>query len=517
MEESRTKKSARNVAFTLIARVITLILGFISRMIFLRFLSTEYLGINGLFSNVLTVLSFAELGIGNAIQFSLYKPVKEKNLERIKTLMLFYRNAYRIIAAFIMTVGLLLIPALDFIVEKKPDISENLIVIYILFVGQSAVSYLFSYKQTLLQADQNAYVVSIGNSVTNIVQNVLHVVILFATRSYYIYLISTIVCSVLNNVILAFYTNKRYPFLREKNIVKMGKSDKKHIYTNIKALTISKVAGVACNGTDNIIITKILGLVSVGLASNYTLIINTLSGLLYSALSSLTGSVGNLNAEDDSKKKKLVFDQLLMMSFLLYGCVSTCIIVLINCFVGEVWLGTQYLIGLSTIISLVLIAFQSGMNFPAYTFRTTLGYFDEVKYVYVATAVINIVLSIIMGKVWGLSGIFFATTVSKLVTSEIADGYYTYKKGFMMSPILYFIDYAKYWALFALNTVACYFAVGSIPLHGIPGFLVKGIACFIMCNAINILVLCRTRAFAGLKEKFFNLFLKKFRRGKTNA
>ncbi|MBO7519733.1 MAG: polysaccharide transporter, partial [Clostridia bacterium] len=203
MEESRTKKSARNVAFTLIARVITLILGFISRMIFLRFLSTEYLGINGLFSNVLTVLSFAELGIGNAIQFSLYKPVKEKNLERIKTLMLFYRNAYRIIAAFIMTVGLLLIPALDFIVEKKPDISENLIVIYILFVGQSAVSYLFSYKQTLLQADQNAYVVSIGNSVTNIVQNVLHVVILFATRSYYIYLISTIVCSVLNNVILA--------------------------------------------------------------------------------------------------------------------------------------------------------------------------------------------------------------------------------------------------------------------------------------------------------------------------
>ena len=517
MEESRTKKSARNVAFTLVARAVTLVLGFVSRIIFLRFLTTEYLGINGLFSNVLTMLSFAELGIGNVIQFSLYKPVKENNRERIKSLMLFYRNAYRIIAAFIMVAGVLLIPAMDFIIETKPSIPENLTVIYLLFLAQSASSYLFSYKQTLLQADQNAYVVSIGNSLTNIVQNILHLIVLFTTRNYYIYLISTILCAVLNNVALAIYTDKRYPYLREKHVAELDRGEKKRIYNDTKALAISKVAGVACNGTDNIIITKILGLVSVGLASNYTLIIHTLNGVLYSVLSSLTGSVGNLNAEDDVVKRKRVFNQILMMSYLIYGCVSTCLIVLIDHFIGEVWLGTQYIINLNTTIALVLIAFQSGMNYSAYTFRTTLGYFDEVKFVYVATAVINIVLSIFMGKLWGLSGVFYATTISKLVTCEIADGYYTYKKGLFLNPMRYFFDYAKYCLLFALNTAVCFFAVGAIGLHGLLGFLVKGAVCFAMTNTINVLVLCRTTAFGDLKQKLTNLFLKRFIGGKNHA
>lgn len=510
MEESRTKQSARNIAFTLIARAVTLILGFVSRMIFLRFLTTEYLGVNGLFTNVLTMLSFAELGIGNVIQFSLYKPLKTGDRERIKTLMDFYKKAYRLIAAFILVAGILLIPFMDFIIEQKPAIPENLTVIYLLFIGQSAASYLFSYKQTLLQADQKAYTVNVANSITNIAQNILHLIVLFLTRNFYIYLIATIACSVLNNFFLAIYTNRKYPYITDKNVKKMDDGEKKGIFRDIKALAISKVAGVACNGTDNIIITKILGLASVGLASNYTLIINTMSGVLYSILTSLTGSIGNLNAEDDFKKKKDVFDEIMMLSYLLYGCIITCIFVLVNPFIGEVWLGKEYLVGYHTILALVLIAFQSGMNFPAYTFRTTLGYFDEVKYVYVATAVINIGLSILMGKWMGVAGVFYATTISKMVTCEIADGYYTYKKGFQISPWRYIWDYGKYWLLLLVNTVACFILIDLIPVHGILGFLVKGTVCFILTNGINLLFLCRTKAFHGLKDKCMNLFFKKF-------
>ncbi len=510
MEESRTQKSARNVFFTLSSRIVTMIMGFVTRMIFLRFLTTEYLGIDGLYTNILTMLSFAELGIGNVIQFSLYKQIKENNHERIKSLMHFYKIAYRYIATIIMLAGIVLIPILDFIVREKPDIPENLTIIYLLFLGQSASSYLFSYKQTLLQADQCAYVVNIANSITGIVQNILYLFVLFITKNYYLYLLTTIVCSVSNNIFLACYIDKKYPYLQESEVRKLENSEKKSIFRNVRALAISKIAGVVCNGTDNIITTYILGLASVGLASNYTLIINTVSGMLYSVLSGLTGSIGNLTVQDDTNRQMTVFDQVMMLSYLFYGCISTCIIVLADIFIGEVWLGPEYLIDIATTISLVLIAFQSGMNFPAYTFRVTMGYFDEVKYVYVGTAVLNVILSIIMGKMMGLCGIFFATILSKMLTCEIADGYYTFKKGFGEKVSRYFGHYLSYWLLFAVNTVVCYFVVRRISVYGIQGFLFKGTLCFVLCNGINIIALCRSRAFKELKNKMIGVVSRKF-------
>jgi len=513
MSESRTKKSARNAIFTLFSRIVTLILGFVSRIIFLRFLSTEYLGLNGLFSNILTMLSFAEMGIGNVIQYSLYKPILQNNTEKIKKLMRFYKYAYRIIAVAVAVIGVSLFPFMDYIIEGRPDIPESLAVIYFLFIANSAVSYLFSYKQTMLQADQNAYVVSVFNSITAIAQNVIHIVVLFLTGNYIVYLISTIACTVLNNLLLARFVNKKYPYLKEKNVEKLDRTEKKRIFKDIKALSVSKIAGVACNGTDNIIITKILGLSSVGLVSNYTLIINTLSGFLYSLLSGFTGSVGNLNAEDNIEKRKAIFDQLFMASYFLYGGICACIIILINGFVGEVWLGKEYVVEIYTVIALVLIALQSGMNYTAYTFRTTLGYFNEVKYVYILTAIINIALSIWWGKWIGLAGVFYATIVSKLVTCEIADGYYAYKKGLEKSPYLYFVKYVGYMLIFAVSTVACMVAVKFIPLHGLLGFLVKGLVSFLLFNGINIAVFARTEAFKGLMSKALRLIKRKSKGG----
>lgn len=511
MANTRTEKSARNAIWTLLARILTLILGFVSRMIFLRFLTTEYLGINGLFSNVLTMLSLAELGVGNAIQFSLYKPIKENNTDKIKSLMRLYKYSYWAIGAFVMLAGIALLPFMDFIIERKPNIPENIIVIYLLFIVNSASSYLFSYKQTLLHADQNAYIVTISNSLMAIAQNVIHLIVLLLTRNYMFYLVSTIACTFLNNVFLAKYVDYKYKYIRDGDVKPLEKTERKKIFRDVKALSISKIAGVACNGTDNIIITKLLGLESVGLASNYTLIINTMSNMVYAMLSSMTGSIGNLNADSDSSKRKQIFDQMFLMSFLVYSCICTCIIVLVNQFIGEVWLGNTYLISYSTIIALVLIGYQSGMNFTAYTFRTTLGYFDEVKFVYVFTAILNIVLSIWLGKMLGLCGVYFATTISKCLTCEIADGYYSYKKGLKLNPIKYCIKYILYFVLFASNTALCFYVINKIDVHGIIGFLIKGILCFALCNLINFAVFFRTDAFRELCNKFRLLIIKKRR------
>ena len=511
--KSRTKQSAINASVSLVARILTLILGFVSRMIFLKFLTAEYLGVNGLFTNVLTVLSFAELGIGNAIQFSLYKPVKENDQQKIASLMRLYKWAYRIIAAMVLVVGVALIPFMDLIITEKPAISDNLILIYFLFLFNSASSYLFTYKQTLLVADQREYVVTIANSVSSVLQNVVHILILFLTRNYLAYLISTITCNFLTNFFISTYVNRQYSYIRNKDAPSLEKAEKKHIFKDIKALSISKIAGVACNGTDNIIITRMLGIIWVGLVSNYTLIINTLSGLLYSILSGLTGSLGNLNVDKDFQKNRHVFNEIFLLAFFLYSVVGTCVIVLINDFIGEVWLrDEQYLLPLSVVISLVLIGYQSGMNYAVYSFRTTLGYFDQVKYVYVLTAILNIGLSILLCLWLGLPGIFFATTISKLLTSEIADGYYAYKYGLGLSPARYYLKWILHFALYAGNVAACYFTIRLIPLHGVIGFLVKGVACFTMSLGINCLIFCKTDAFRGIFRRMRQLLQSRRRR-----
>ncbi len=509
MAESRTKKSTINAGSALFTRILTLFLGFISRSIFLKFLTTEYLGVNGLFSNVLTMLSFAELGIGNVIQFNLYKPIKNGDTEKIKSLMHFYKIAYRIIAGSVFVLGVALLPFMGFIIDEKPAIPESLTIIYLLFIANSASSYLLSYKQTLLQADQKAYIVTLANSAMTIVLNIVHIAILFLTKNYLIYLVGTVACTIINNWFISVYVNKKYPYLLDKDFTRLPSQEKKEMFINVKALSISKVAGVACNGTDNIIITKMLGLTSVGLASNYTLIINTMSGMLYSMLTSITGSVGNLNVEVDLLKRKRVFDQLMLASYLIYSCICTCIIVLINCFIADVWLGQQYVIDMVTIVALVMIAFQSGMNFTAYTFRTTVGCFDEVKYVYVLTAILNIGLSILMGLWIGLAGVFLATTISKLLTSELADGYYSYKRALNNKPIKYFIKLFAYYLLFAINTIVCYYVINLISMQGIWAFLVKGVCCFILTNVINFAVLFTTPAMKGLLVKVKMLVFKK--------
>ena len=515
--KSRTKQSAINAGVSLFARIQTLILGFVSRMIFLRFLSAEYLGVNGLFTNVLTVLSFAELGIGNAIQFSLYKPVKENDREKIASLMRLYKWAYRIIAASVLVVGVALLPVLDLLITEKPAITENLILIYCLFLFNSAASYLFTYKQTLLVADQREYVVTLATSISSVLQNVVHIVILFLTRNFLAYLISTITCNFLTNFIISVIVSRQYSYIKNKDAPSLEKTEKKQIFRDIKALSISKIAGVACNGTDNIIITRMLGIIWVGLVSNYTLIINTMSGLLYSILSGLTGSLGNLNVDKDYQKNRRVFNEIFLLGFFLYSVVGICTIVLVNDFIGEVWLrDEQYLLSLVVVISLVLIGYQSGMNYAAYSFRTTLGYFDQVKYVYVLTAVLNIGLSILLCYWIGLPGIFFATTISKLLTSEIADGYYAYKYGLGLSPIRYYLKWLLHFALYAGNLAACWFTIRLIPLHGLSGFLVKGVACFAMSFAINCIVFCRTEAFRGILFRMRQLLTNLRRRRKKH-
>ena len=255
--DSYTRKSAKNALVSLLAQAFTLLLNFISRSIFIRYLSTEYLGVNGLFSNVLTLLSFAELGIGGALVYAMYRPMKEKNEEKLSQLLSFYRKAYYGIALAVICIGFVLSFFVEYLVAEQPDIQESMQAIFWIFLLNNALSYVLAYKQSLLIVDQKEYVVSIVRQVVSIIQICAQILLLYFTHEYFVYLLCQLAGTMLINVVLLLYVNKHYGWVTKKHLkTSLDKEEKRRIFVDIKALSISKIAGVVSNGTDNIIIAR---------------------------------------------------------------------------------------------------------------------------------------------------------------------------------------------------------------------------------------------------------------------
>lgn len=500
MDKSRNQKSFVNVSFGLLSQCFAIILNFVARTIFIKCLSAEYLGINGLFTNVLTVLSFVELGIGDAIVFSMYKPMKDKDIHKLHALMNLYKKMYRIIALVVGVLGLLLVFFIDLLIKERPGIHESLQVIFLLYILNTVISYLFAYKKSILLVDQKNYIISICQQAFFAIQLVLQTIVLLTTRNFYMYLVSQVLCTFLNNVVISGISNKFYTYIKGNVNSDLSRKEKDRIYSDVKALSISKVAGVVANGTDNIIISKLFGLTSVGLVSNYTLIINAINGIIWSGLSGLTGSIGNFNVDAEIDRRKNVFNQLFLCSFWFYGFACICLLILLNPFI-ILWIGENYSISDVTIFALVLLIYVGGANYPAYAYRTTLGYFNEVKYYYVLSAVLNLILSIIFGRIFGLCGVFFATSISRLCTSEIADGYYIYKLGFKEKPIKYFIKYYLYFGILIVNYLITKCIVSLILIEGVLGFMLKTMVCVLLSNGIFYIVFSKTKVFLDLSER----------------
>lgn len=481
----------------MLSQLFTLWLSFVSRTVFIKFLTAEYLGISGLFSNVLTVLSFAELGIGDAMTYAMYKPVKEDNRKLVNQLMVVYKKAYTGIAVVVGAIGLGLSFFLSFIIAEPPDIPESLQLIFWLYVVNNMASYILTYKKSILIAYQENYIVSEVQQIASLIQQIAQMIVLCFTKQYILYLIIQILCTILNNIIISVVVKKRYSWINEKDGEELPQEVSKEIFKNVKALSISKIAGVVSNGSDNIIISKFVGLSSVGVASNYTMIINSLNGILWNGLSSLTSSFGNFNVDSTIGQRRKLFNELFLCSYWLYGFMTIGIITLANSFV-QLWVGSNYLVPQGVVLALVLITYISGVNFPVYTYQSTLGMFDKMKIPYVLFAVFNILLSILLGKNWGLFGVYIATSITRLCTSEVSSGYYVYRYGLKLSPLKYLKKYVIYFLILILNILVTNYAVSLVQIAGIIGFSIKVVTCTVVCNAIYFVCFFRTTEFRNL-------------------
>ena len=435
-QRSRSYNSAVNAVANIIAQFIILLVNFGSRKIFIVAFGENYLGISGLYSNILSVLSLAELGVGSAILYCLYKPVAENDYAHINALINYYKKLYRIIGAFVAVIGLLVVPFLDYLVNIEADVG-NITLYYLLYLANVVASYFLVYKTAILTADQKNYVIKICTAVVQIVQFFVLTAIALIFRNFTLYLSLQILFSILINVVCSFVASKKYPFINGKN--QIDAREKKTIWTNIKAMFAYQVGNVAVNHTDNILISLLISTITVGFYSNYSMAVsavNTFAALLFA---SVQASIGNLAAKENSERQYEVFKKLSIISFCITSFATVSFITLFQDFISILYTD-YYLLDFSVVIACSANFYMVNILQPIYCYRNTVGLFNQTKRVMIYTAIINIMLSIIMGKVWGLFGILFATFISRLVTNFWFEPIKLYKHYFHRSAKKYFTN-----------------------------------------------------------------------------
>lgn len=492
-EESRIKNSIRNMVVGVGGKLFSMVFSFVGRTVFITILGAEYLGVTGLFTNILSMLSLAELGVGSAITYSLYKPLAEKDENKIKALMGLYAAAYRLIGFTVAVLGLSLVPFLGDIIKNKSNI-PHLTIIYLMFLTNSVVSYFFAYKGSIIAADQRQYILTVWEYSFSFIQNVCQIVLLVITKDFLLYLAVQILCNFLYNFCIAKQADKIYPFLKNGKKVYLDKGSKNCIYKNIGAMMSHKMGGVIVFSTSNILIATFVGIYWVGLYSNYSMIIGIVNSFLGQIFSAINGSIGQLNAKETREKSYSVFCTAFFINFWIYGFCAISFWVLFNPFI-TMWIGSHYVMDKSIVLIIVLNFFITGMRKIVLTYKDTMGLFWNDRYKPLFEAGINLIVSIILVQEMGIVGVFLGAFISTMTTCFWVEPYILYKHGFKKSVRVHFLKYAMYTGITItvgfITELACSIFTAATFLN-IAG---RGIFCLLIPNAIFTILFFRTNEF----------------------
>lgn len=475
MTQSRVKNSAKNTFFAALNMLVQLILKFAVRIVFVRFLSVEYLGLNTLFSNILQVLSLAELGVGSAIVYSMYKPVADGDTEKIKSLIGIYKKFYWIIGGVITVVGLAIIPLLPYLMSGGTTLEVNLNLVYVIYLFNTSVGYFFAHRRALIFANQRNDIETKVSSVCLIALNAVQLVILAITKNYLLYIVILPIFTLIESVAIMLISHRLYPEIRGK-AQKLTEGDKKDLVKNTAAMVGHKLGGVAVNSTDNIFISAFLGLTVLGLYSNYAYITTLMTSVLTLIITATRASIGNLIAAGNKQRAYEVFCDLsyFLFAFLIF-CFS-CYTALAQDFVS-IFFGEELVLPFVTMLLIGINFYIMQSRAIIGAFRETTGLFWKDRYKPFFEVAINIGLDFALVIAIGLPGIVIATIVSNIVCNLTVEPYIVFKYYFGKSVKKYYLVYVLL-AIAAAAVCAATFAVGYlIPADGVLMLIVKAVVC----------------------------------------
>lgn len=402
----------KNSTWGIISQICNIVFGFIGRTVFISILGGDYLGISGLFTNILNILSLSELGFSVAVAYNLYKPLSLGDERKISAIMNFYKKVYRIVALTVLILGIGVIPFLEFLINKSPFDINFLRFIYFLYLIKTVTSYLFSYNYTIATADQRNYVLVNIDSISRIVLTALNVIVLISTHNYIFYLLVDIVCSLLINAVKSFVVKKKYPVLREKYVLKREEKDK--IVKDVKNIFMGKVSTVIVDSTDSIIISIFINTLSVGIYSNYNMLIGYINGFIAQLTSSTQASLGNIFVTESKEYAIISIKRMMFVIFIPVSICATCLFCCLNPFI-KIWIGNKYVKSQIFVGIIVLNFFLMAIRTPLWQGVSVSGKFKQDKRIAVIGALSNLIISLVLVQIFDISGVILGTVLSQLI------------------------------------------------------------------------------------------------------
>lgn len=481
--ESRTKKVSRNVIVSFVSYFLQILIGFIIRKLFIKYLGVAYLGYNSVFTNILQMLNLADLGIGVAITSYLYKPLAEGDTKRISSLMYIYKKLYSFIGILVIFIGIVVSLFLE---QLIPDADCSLLYLRLLFfinlVG-TVSTYFVAYKRTLIIADQKAYITNIYDTIMYFVVSILQGILLVYYPSYIIYLILNILKNIASNVILSIKANRMYAFIDEETDDRIVREYRPQIYQYIKDVFVSRIGAVVYYSTDNIILSIVKGSLLTGYLSNYTLITTQLNTIVVQVLNSLQSTFGNyINTNSDLNKQKEMTDNYFCVNFCIGNFCMICYSLLAQPFV-KLFFGENMLLSFSTVLWLginLMLTFL--IQLPSQVFVIYRLYKYD-RPIIIVSATLNILISIVLANYIGVNGVFIGTFITSLI--------YLFSRFFVISKYVFHIHFS-YYALknlkFGLVSITSfllvYYVTKDFNGDGIVNFGIR--AFFVVCLAVFV-------------------------------
>lgn len=507
--DSKVKNVARNTMMGVFNNLVLVALNLISRRLFLRFIGIEYLSIGQIINNILGILAFSELGVTNSVLYMLYRPVAEGDKEKIARIVGSYKKINRAISCVLFALGLVCLPFLSKFINTSISINTVRLV-YLMNLLYSASSYFCSYRQVLINANQKSYIISRVSLMVNFMSIVVQCAVIYITHNYLLYLAVTIVMGLVQNIIIYRIAGNMFPFLKEYHRYRLEKQESRQLAENVKSLFSVKICGIVINNTDNILVSMVNTLM-VGYCANYTIISTRIRGIITIFHNSIMYSMGIASVEKGSEEKYILFKKFLLINTFLAGFTSFLMGVLWDDFI-ILWLGPDYLIPKIVFYSILLNYYWVIVTAGIWIFRDTNGLFVYVKRMLLVNAILNLVISVILGRLMGVAGVYYATIIADVLSNFWFDAKLVYEKLFQKRA------FWKYNTYILLNAIGVLFLVTGMKRLvsmldvSIAMWLVKAAISAIVYIVLFILLYGRTDTFKNIVQTIIMPRMRKMRK-----
>lgn len=497
MTGSRTKRVALNSFFGIIAYIINLLLTFILQRLFVKYLGYELQGLNNFFISIINTLNVAELGIGAAITFSLYKPLSDNDQEKVAAIIILFRNLYFVIGIIVLCLSIVIIPFLPSLSGGSYGLND-LIVPYAIFVCNTLLTYIFTYNQTIIVADFKNYIQSIIIAVTKIVMIGLQITVLILFRNYWLFVLIMLLISTTSNICFSIYVAKKYPYLRTFKKSKLEKQERQKIKSNVFALIYHRIGNYIMQGSDGIIISAFLGLTLLGYYSNYLTLIGAFTTLLAAIFSGMSSGFGNLIVSTDRNHVKAVFEKARFVNFAITMLMTVGIFVMSEQFF-DLWLTHETVLPNFTVAFICLNFYISSYSRMLGDIRAAAGIFQPDKYLHVVMAVIKLVISLILVNFWGIAGVLIGTTVCYVAKEVIVLPWIGAKFIYGGNVRNYYMTFLKDFIITVIACIVC-FLINSCIFTGnlILNFVLGIVLCVAVCTVLIVVINFKTEEFKYL-------------------